>query len=100
MVRGDTNQGGDVSKKTIDICHFQNEVQTHQQFSNDGPGMREVLKWVEELKVNFVNTLFCMEATGLYCYQLTTFLKERNIDTWVEHALQIKKATPLARGKN
>ena len=91
--------GVDVSKKTIDICHFQNEVQTHQQFSNDGPGMREVLKWVEELKVNFVNTLFCMEATGLYCYQLTTFLKERNIDTWVEHALQIKKATPLARGK-
>lgn len=92
--------GVDVSKKTIDISHFQNELLTHHQFSNDATGMKEVFKWLEELNVNFEHTLFCMEATGIYCYQLTTFLQDKNIDTWVEHALQIKKAMPLARGKN
>ena len=92
--------GVDVSKKTIDVSHFQNETLTHHQFSNDATGMKEVFKWLVELNVNFESTLFCMEATDIYCYQLTTFLQDKNIDTWVEHALQIKKAMPLARGKN
>ena len=41
-----------------------------------------------------------MEATGLYCFPLTHFLASHSIDTWIEHAAQIKKATALARGKN
>jgi transposase len=41
-----------------------------------------------------------MEATGLYCFTLTQFLVNNAIDTWIEHAAQIKKATALARGKN
>ena len=59
-----------------------------------------LLQWMEELNLDFSRTLFCMEATGLYCFTLTHFLAEKAIDVWIEHAAQIKKATALARGKN
>lgn len=92
--------GVDVSKKTIDITHTNNQVFTHRQFTNDVAGTAELLKWLTEVGVDFNTAIFCMEATGLYCFPLTKFLAEKGIDTWIEHAAQIKKATALARGKN
>ncbi|MEO7046451.1 MAG: IS110 family transposase [Ferruginibacter sp.] len=92
--------GVDVSKKTVDITYVINQQFTHRQFTNDDAGMEELMKWLKELTLEFDKTLFCMEATGLYCFTLTHFLASNSIDTWIEHAVQIKKATALARGKN
>ncbi len=92
--------GVDVSKKTVDITYVINQQFTHRQFTNDDAGMEQLMKWLKELTLEFDKTLFCMEATGLYCFTLTHFLASRSIDTWIEHAAQIKKATALARGKN
>jgi len=92
--------GVDVSKKTVDITHARNEQFIHQQFLNDEAGMSELMNWLNELDSNSENSLFCMEATGLYCFPLTRFLAAGSIDTWIEHAAQIKKSTALARGKN
>jgi transposase len=92
--------GVDVSKKTVDITHVINQECTHRQFSNDEFGMEHLMDWIKELQLDFDTTLFCMEATGLYCFTLTHFLASHSIDTWIEHAAQIKKATALARGKN
>lgn len=92
--------GVDVSKKTVDITLLQNEQNSHRQFSNDAEGMKNLFDWLNELKIEFSETLFCMETTGLYCYPLTKFLNVNALDTWIEQAIQIKKATPLARGKN
>lgn len=92
--------GVDVSKKTVDITHVINQEFTHRQFSNDEAGMEQLMAWLKELQLDFDTTLFCMEATGLYCFTLTHFLASHSIDTWIEHAAQIKKATALARGKN
>jgi transposase len=92
--------GVDVSKKTIDITLALNQNLTHQQFTNDDEGMGKLNLWLQELKPDFERTLFCMEATGLYCFPLTRFLADNSIDTWIEHAAQIKKSTALARGKN
>lgn len=92
--------GVDVSKKTVDIAHSDGQVTTHQKFLNDSEGMMKLEHWLRELKVDPDKTLFCMEATGLYCFTLTQFLSCQGIDVWVEHALQIKRATALARGKN
>ena len=58
------------------------------------------MEWFKELDIISEETLFCMEATGLYCFALTRFLATHSIDTWIEHAAQIKKATAMARGKN
>ena len=92
--------GVDVSKKTVDITHVINQQLTHRQFTNDEAGMEQLMDWLKELKLDFDTTLFCMEATGLYCFPLTRFLAAHSIDIWIEHAAQIKKATALTRGKN
>ena len=92
--------GVDVSKKTVDITCIINQEMTHLQFTNDQEGMQLLLQWLKELNIAFDQTLFCMEATGLYCFPLTEFLTLNEIDTWIEHAVQIKKATALNRGKN
>ena len=92
--------GVDVSKKTVDITYVCNDQIIHRQFSNNPGGMAELMQWLKELKIVFEQTLFCMEATGLYCFPLTEFLTSNEIDTWIEHAAQIKKATALSRGKN
>jgi transposase len=92
--------GVDVSKKTVDITLAHNAELIHQQFTNDDEGMAQLMEWLKELKPALENTLFCMEATGLYCFPLTRFLAANSIDIWIEHAAQIKKSTALARGKN
>ena len=92
--------GVDISKKTVDISLLHLQAMTHKKFNNDSNGMTELMTWLKELQVPFTQTLFCMEATGLYCYTLTHFLATNDIDVWVEHAINIKKATALARGKN
>jgi len=92
--------GVDISKQTIDVTMLRNNQNVHQQFSNDDPGMQQLLNWLQALEIKTNETLFCMEATGLYCFTLTQFLVANEIDTWIEHAAQIKKSTALARGKN
>ena len=92
--------GVDVSKKTVDITHVKEQEFTHRQFANDDAGMEELMEWFKELDICYPETLFCMEATGLYCFMLTRFLATHSIDTWIEHAAQIKKSTAMARGKN
>jgi len=92
--------GVDVSKKTVDIVYTDKQTTEHQKFSNDTAGMKLLTGWLEQNEVSPNDTLFCMEATGLYCFTLTHFLSSKNIDVWVEHSVNIKKATALARGKN
>lgn len=79
---------------------LQNGVYNHRQFANNAEGMEELMHWIKTLEVDFSRTLFCMEATGLYCFVLTEFLAQNEIDTWIEHAAQIKKSTALDQGKN
>ena len=92
--------GVDISKKTVDISLMHQQAVIHKKFTNDQDGMSELLLWLKEMQINIENALFCMEATGLYCYTLTHFLATSGIDIWVEHAANIKNATALARGKN
>lgn len=92
--------GVDISKKTVDITLLHLQQTTHKQFANDNSGMKQLLDWLKELDTNYSEALFCMESTGLYCFTLTQFLTEKGIDVWVEHAMRIKRATALERGKN
>jgi transposase len=90
----------DVSKKTVDIVYTDKQTAVHQKFSNDPIGMDQLMDWLNQLEASTDNTLFCMEATGLYCLTLTHFLASHSIDVWVEHSSTIKKSTAFARGKN
>lgn len=92
--------GVDISKKTIDVTLSKDLQLIHRQFDNDSSGMEELMYWLKELNLNVDDVLFCMEATGLYCFPLTQFLASNAIDIWIEHAARIKKANALDRGKN
>lgn len=92
--------GVDVSKKTIDITYVQTDLFTHCKFTNDDPGMDGLQKWLKEITEEKEDILFCMEATGLYCFPLTRFLFNSSIDTWMEQAIQIKRSSGSLRGKN
>jgi len=92
--------GVDISKKTIDVALSKQGQLTHRQFDNDPPGMEQLMQWFRELNLQFDDVLFCMEATGLYCFPLTSFLTSHCIDIWIEHAAQIKRANAFNRGKN
>ena len=92
--------GVDVSKKTVDITYV---LISNKPFTGNLPmisaGMEALMQWLKEFNPDLIKTLFCMEATGLYCFTLTQFLADNSIDTWIEHAAQIKKASSLDRRK-
>ena len=92
--------GVDVSKKTVDITHYCHGEFIHRQFLNNETGMNDLLEWLKEVAGLFAGTLFCMEATGLYCFPLTRFLAANSIDIWIEDASRIKKSSAFTRGKN
>ena len=92
--------GVDVSKSTVDIVFTDKQSAIHERFLNNASGMDKLKDWLVLNKASPDDSLFCMEATGLYCFTLTHFLCSKNIDVWVEHSAAIKKATVMARGKN
>ncbi len=96
--------GVDVSKATLDVAlidEHHREVVNHIQVSNDDEGVEQMLNWLNTHQgFDVKQTLFCMEATGLYCYPLLQFLHLHQAATWVENAIQIKRSLGIQRGKN
>ena len=97
--------GVDVSKSTLDVAiideQHKEEVH-HLKVSNDDDGIQEMIAWlkVKQAEFSIEYTLFCMEATGLYCYPLLQFLYQNKAAIWVENAIQIKRSLGILRGKN
>jgi transposase len=96
--------GIDVSKLTLDVALIDErhrEVIEHIQVSNDDEGIGQMLNWLNTHEgFQIEQTMFCMEATGLYCYPLLQFLHLHQAATWVENAIQIKRSLGIQRGKN
>ena len=96
--------GIDVSKLVLDavliLTHEKDNVH-HIQVSNDSKGLSDLLKWLKKFKeFDLSSTIFCMEHTGLYNYQLLTFLTHHECRIWLENPVQIKKSLGIQRGKN
>ena len=96
--------GVDVSKDSLDVAFIDaqhKEIIDHMQVSNDDQGMDQMTGWLQShASFDLAQTLFCMEATGLYCYSLLQFLQQNNGAVWVENAVQIKRSLGIVRGKN
>lgn len=91
--------GIDISKKTLDaVLHCK---QIHCQFTNDKKGFNGLVKWAEKdsgLKID--QMIICMEHTGIYTYQLSEYLAEKQIAFSVVSGLEIKRSLGITRGKN
>lgn len=94
--------GVDVSKLTLDlvllkVSQTSNPVE-HLKVENNEKGLAKVSEWLKEF--NASEMLFCMESTGIYCYPLLQYIIGKQVDVWVENAVQIKMSQGLTRGKN
>jgi transposase len=97
--------GIDVSKSTLDVAVIDEqhkEEAYHLKVSNDDDGIQEMFAWLQAEQKDFAvqKAVFCMEATGLYCYPLLQFLYQNKGAIWVENAIQIKRSLGILRGKN
>ncbi len=90
--------GIDVSKDWLDIAILSKEeglVKTEQIDNTTASIKAYVLSIQTDLRL----MLFCMENTGRYCNPFLEVTGWLNLNTWVEHPLQIKRSQGITRGK-
>lgn len=93
--------GIDISKRTIDVALKTMDNLSHQQFTNDTKGYKEMLQWIsKKVKDKRKHWVFCMEHTGIYGLGLACFLQSKQLDFSVEAPYHIKHSMGLQRGKN
>jgi transposase len=91
--------GIDVSKLTIDVVIHSN--QQHYQFENTRVGFRKLTKWaLKESLCSKENLLYVFEHTGLYSYELSIYLTEKEIPFSMVPGLEIKRSLGISRGKD
>lgn len=93
--------GIDVSKATLDVtvCNLKRES-FYSKFTNNNKGHKQLLSWLTAQQIDFTETLFCMENTGLYSRGISLFLTGKAVKVWVVMPIVIKRSIGLQRGKN
>lgn len=94
--------GIDVSKKTLDLSLVKDTVVvSHVQLSNNPKSIKTGIKtWFNANQINYQESLFCMEDTGVYNYPVLEWLSSQKAFIWVQSAIEIKKSMGVVRGKN
>ncbi|TAF28477.1 MAG: hypothetical protein EAZ70_05030 [Runella slithyformis] len=79
-----------------------NKLFFHYQSTNDKTGIEAFVKQLKSQcpDANFVNSLYCMEHTGIYNNHLLHFLQAKQAKIWLENPIQIKDSLGMIRGKN
>ena len=97
--------GVDISKRTIDVAiYVKNQAKKgtfpHETFQNSGVGFKDMKRWLRKQKIVLLKSLFCMEATGNYTYELCLFLEQQSVDYSIQSPLHLKRSFGLTHGKN
>jgi transposase len=93
--------GVDVSKAWLDVYIIYQQTQSsYCRVDNSKTGILKLFRWIKETTdIDSQNWLFCMEHTGLYSYQLNSFLQDRSVYQTMVNPLAIKKSMGIIRGK-
>ena len=90
--------GIDIGKNSFDFSFLENgEKRLNGQVENSA---KKIAAFLLSLKIDFKETLFCMEHTGIYNFHLLSVLQNHGANIWLENPLQIKRSMGLTRGKN
>jgi len=93
--------GIDVSKETLDVCLFRdNKVIVEDKIKNNLKSLSVIKKLLKPFKVDFKETLWCLEHTGIFCNPILYALHDDGASIWLENPLQIKLSQGITRGKN
>ena len=90
--------GIDIGKNSFDFSFLENgEKKLQGQVENLA---KKISAFLLSLKVDYKETLFCMEHTGIYNFHLLSVLQNHGANIWLENPIQIKRSMGLTRGKN
>lgn len=94
--------GIDISKKTLDAALIlkEKEIIGHKNVANNQQGFKDLMSWMKRLGANASETIVCAEHTGIYGYELQTWLDDNRVPFSFVPALEIKKSLGIRRGKN
>lgn len=84
--------GIDIAKLKFDVAIiFEDKRKFHKIFENNATGFTELTKWLGTFKLE--NSHFCLEATGIYGYELAYFLHAKAYKVSVINPARIKAYT-------
>src|SRR5260221_2643346 len=95
--------GIDVSKLIFDAAVIKNGDSSHiysLQFDNSSIGFREFKNWLSKNKIDFAETVLCIEYTGYYSKPLANFITAQDGNLWMEMSLKLIRSLGVQRGKN
>lgn len=79
----------DIAKLKFDVAIiFEDKRKFHKVFTNNQQGFLEFIKWSENFSLDSPH--FCLEATGIYGYELAYFLKTKNYKVSIINPARIK----------
>lgn len=90
--------GIDISKKWIDLALLDPQTGQVESYQIDNRPL-SIKTFVKSLKIDLNGLLFCLENTGAYCNAFKEVAALLNLNTWIEHPLQIKRSIGMRRGK-
>jgi transposase len=68
--------GIDVAKLTLDVMLLSGKSRSHATFDNTATGFEKLLTWLRRHRVEDAH--FCLEATGIYSYEIANFLYDQH----------------------
>jgi transposase len=93
--------GIDISKLTIDVAllDIDGNHQGVKEFTNSKNGFEQMIRWLKN-ESTLIESLFCLEHTGIYCLPICVFFEEAKLTYSLQSGLQIKRSMGIQRGKN
>lgn len=97
--------GIDISKSTLDVVIYdpskkKADSENYKLVTNNEEGYSALRRWFKENDLRVVDTVVCLEHTGLYGFDLRLYLEQHKIDYAAFHPLHLKRSLGLVRGKN
>ena len=81
--------GIDIAKLKFDVAIiFEDKRKFHKVFTNNQQGFLDFIKWLENFSLDSPH--FCLEATGIYGYELAYFLNTKNYHVSIVNPARIK----------
>lgn len=90
--------GIDVSKGWLDVAllSLRNEQVKNERIDNT---VSAIKNYIRSLQTHTDQILFCLENTGRYGNAFLQVTATMQLNTWIEHPLQIKRSQGMTRGK-
>jgi len=90
-----TIAGIDLGKSSLSVCIYHaSRKPTHHVFTNNAPGLGQLLKLLTELQPQQKNILLCCENTGRYMSNLAYVCNSSGLTLWAVHPLIMANYNP------